>query len=70
MWEKSAARITVADTKGTGEALFPFGGTAKQVIIQISSEGLEQVTGAFIVISDCWGAYYYGDPPDPEGEGG
>jgi len=70
VWVKCGARIVIADNKGSGEAPFSFWGTVQQEVVRVLSQGVAQVPGAFIVINDCEGAYYHGNPPDPEGPNG
>jgi hypothetical protein len=53
VWKKSAARITVADTKGSDDEPLSFWSTAQQETIRVLSKALVQVEGAYIMISDC-----------------
>jgi hypothetical protein len=64
--DKRSARITVNDGASSG---LTYSGCAQQDMIRTLSQGAVDLGGE-IKISDCWAAYYHGDPPDPDGPNG
>jgi hypothetical protein len=64
--DKRSARITVNDGASSG---LTYSGCAQQDMIRTLSQGAVDLGGE-IKISDCWAAYYHGDPPDPDGPSG
>jgi hypothetical protein len=64
--EKRPARITVNDGASSG---LTYTGCVQQDMIRTLSQGAVDFGGK-IKVSDCWVAYYHGDPPDPDGPDG
>jgi hypothetical protein len=64
--DKRPARITVNDGASSG---LTYSGCVHQDMIRTLSQGAVDLGGE-IKISDCWTAYYHGDPPDSEGPNG